>query len=179
MGKNGFSEEEFIKIYKTYFPRVYNYVYYQVLNRAQADDLTSCIFLKIVEHLDSFDDSKAALSTWIFTIARRTLVDYYRKNKQYMDLDDFTDTLKLSLDFEDVYREYEQEMNGDLNLLISKLNDKEREVIYLRYFEGYNNRQIAEKTGMNASTVGTLHERALKKMLKYAESTGMELGDYL
>lgn len=179
MGEHRFTEEEFIKIYETYFPRVFNYVYYQILDRAQADDLTSCIFLKIVEHLDSYDESKASLSTWIFTIARRTVVDYYRKNRQWMDLDDYTDTLKLSLDFEDVYRRYEQGMDSDLGNLMMTLNEKEKEVIYLRYFEGYNNRQIAEKTGFNASTVGTLHERALKKMLKNAQDAGMEFDDYL
>ncbi|MCQ2477227.1 MAG: hypothetical protein MJ125_05255 [Clostridia bacterium] len=34
--------------------------------------------MKIYEKTDSFDESKASLSTWIYTVARNTLTDYYR-----------------------------------------------------------------------------------------------------
>ena len=47
---------------------------------------------------------------------------------------------------------------------LTKLKERERMIIYYRFFEGYTNREIAKLLQMNESTVGTVLNRALKKL---------------
>ena len=55
--------------------------------------------MKVVENIDKFDEQKASFSTWIYTIARNTVIDYYRKAKIESDIDDYVDSVKYSLSF--------------------------------------------------------------------------------
>ena len=63
------TEETLTRVYEEFFPKIYNYVYYQIHNRAVTDDLVSSIFMKVVEHIESFNEQKASFSTWIFNIS--------------------------------------------------------------------------------------------------------------
>ncbi len=74
-----------------------------------------------------------------------------------------TTSIQSNTLFEDAYREYTQEYRGSTEALMAILNEKERPVIYLRYFEGLSFTEIGSRLGKNSSTVRTLHERALKK----------------
>lgn len=173
-------QREFItKMYEEYFPKIYNYVYYQVNNYAVSDDLVSCIFEKVVKNIELFDEKKSSFSTWIFSIARHTIIDYYRSMKQESDIDQFEGTVVLSLSFEDVYRIYTEKHYGEIEEVISVLNEKEKEVIYLRYFQGLGFQEISLQTGRNSSSLRTLHERALKKMLKFFEEKGIRYEDII
>lgn len=173
------TEEILIDIYKEFFPKIYNYIYYQINNSAICDDLVSSVFMKVVENMDKFDERKASFSTWIYTIARNTVIDYYRKAKLESDIEDYVDSVKYSLSFEDAYREYTQAYRGSTEALIAILNEKERPVIYLRYFEGLSFTEIGSRLGKNSSTIRTLHERALKKMLKYLQEKGIHYEDII
>ena len=173
------TETELIHVYEEYFPKIYNYVYYQINNHAVADDLVSSVFMKVVEHIGTFNEQKASFSTWIFTIARHVVIDYYRKLTAESDIDDYTDTVQCSLSFEDAYRAYTEEENGDVEALMSILNEKEKPIIFLRYFEGYSFEEIASKLDKNSSTIRTTHERALKKMLTYLQQQGIRYEDVI
>lgn len=173
MEKRRDMEELLSGIYEEFFPKIYNYVYYQVNHHAVCDDLVSSVFMKVVENIDRFNEQKASLSTWIYTIARNTVIDYYRKAKPESDIGDYVDSVKYSFSFEDAYGEYTQRLQGSAEALMAILNDKERPVIYLRYFEGLSFTEIGSRLRKNSSTIRTLHERALKKMLRYLQDKGI------
>lgn len=173
MEKRQDMEKTLIDVYEEFFPKIYNYIYYQIHDYAVCDDLVSSVFIKVVENIERFDEGKASFSTWIYTIARNTLIDYYRKAKTESDIEDYADTVKFSLSFEDAYREYTEDCHGSTDALMEILNEKERSVIYLRYFEGLSFVEIGTQLHKNSSTVRTLHERALKKMLKYLQDKGI------
>ena len=151
------TEETLTRVYEEFFSKIYNYVYYQIHNRAVTDDLVSSIFMKVVEHIESFNEQKASFSTWIFTIARRVIIDYYRRSKVESDIDDY----------------------ADVEALMGILNEKERPVILQRYFEGCSFEEIAAKLDKNSSTIRTIHERALKKMLTYLQQRGIRYEDVI
>lgn len=69
----------FDDIYNEYFNRVYKFCSYRVNNQEDAKDLASDIFVKIYKNINSFNPNKSNLAVWIFTIARNSLTDYYRK----------------------------------------------------------------------------------------------------
>lgn len=171
--KNGIS-----CMYEQYFPKIYNFVYYKVYDHEICGDIVSEIFLKVLEHSRDFDPQKAGFSTWIYAIARHAVIDYYRRaRKPEGNLDDFMDTLAYSLDFEEAYRIYCEEDHGEIETLVSVLNETEQQVIHMRYFQGYNGRETALRLGLNPSTERTVHERALKKMLRFFREQGITLDD--
>lgn len=66
------------EIYEEFHLKVLRYIQSQVNDYHLAEDLCSDVFLKIYEKLDTYNKAKSSISTWIFTITRNTLIDYYR-----------------------------------------------------------------------------------------------------
>ena len=77
------------KIYLEYKEKVFRYVRGKVSNVADAEDVTSEIFLKIQTSLGSYDEEKATLSTWIYTITHNAVCNFYRaQSKRALPLDE-------------------------------------------------------------------------------------------
>ena len=72
-----------------------------------------------------------------------------------------------------------EEQGWNIDELICVLNEKEKPIIYWRYFQGLTFREISQKLNKNESTVRTLHERALRKMLKIFKDKGIQYDDLL
>lgn len=152
------------ELYEEYFPVVYNRIFFRLLNKADAEDIVSVIFLKIAGKLHTFDESKASLKTWIFAITNNALIDYYRTRKEPVSLDDDENTYEPSVDFEEQYRQIRGEDGKALYAALSELDRRSREILSLKYFEDLTVRQIAARMGINESTVSTIHLRALAKL---------------
>src|SRR5438128_10352734 len=71
------TQQEFQKFYQDNLGLIYRYVYSNVGNRQEAEDLTSQIFLKVVRSLDLKRDPRS-MRTWLFQVARTTIADYWR-----------------------------------------------------------------------------------------------------
>lgn len=74
-------ELSFDQLYTTHFKAIYNYVYYRVHNNAIADDLTAQIFERALRHFDQYQPTKAPFVVWLFTIARRVVQSYMRRQR--------------------------------------------------------------------------------------------------
>ena len=151
-------------LYRDNFQKVYNYAYYRVLNPALAEDLTSTVFVKIVENIDRYDPSKAAFSTWAIRIAHNTIVDHFRKQKVNVPLDDLGANEPSSTDEYPALDEHAKEVAR----LLSFIEEEDRELVYLKYYEDKRNVEIAEIFDMNPSTVATRLHRALATMRAHA-----------
>jgi RNA polymerase sigma-70 factor, ECF subfamily len=154
----------FSELYEQYLPRVYRYVSYRINDVQMAEDLTSIIFEKALTGFRSYSSDKASFSTWIFTIARNTLIDHYRVNRreQIVPLDP-----ALSVSEEDSNPEETVEKNEEyrqLHKCLSKLASHEREIIALKFGAEMTNRQIAKTLGLSESNVGTILYRTVRKL---------------
>ena len=63
------------EVYENYSDKVMHYILSKISSRSDAEDLFSTVFLKVFEKFPSFDQSKASVSTWVYTIARNTLIE--------------------------------------------------------------------------------------------------------
>lgn len=158
------TESGFEQMYEEYFPKIYNYIFYRLLSREDTEDVVSEVFIKVAKYAHSFDSGKASFKTWIFTIAKNTLINHYRAAKNNLSLDDEEAGIEPSINFEEQLEQISTEKRRTLYEELSKLKEKERLIIYYKFFEGYNNRQIAMLFDMNDSTVGTIVSRTLKKL---------------
>ena len=58
------------EVYENYSEKVMHYILSKISSRSDAEDLFSTVFLKVFEKFPSFDQNKASVSTWVYTIAR-------------------------------------------------------------------------------------------------------------
>ncbi|MCL2068347.1 MAG: sigma-70 family RNA polymerase sigma factor [Oscillospiraceae bacterium] len=155
--------KDFESLYGEYFPKVYNYIYYRLLDRDRADDLASEVFMRAFEKLHTYDEGKAKLSTWVFSIARNALIDELRRKKDAVSLDE-DDRPDVPSDF-DVQLEYiKSEERRALYALLARINARDRDIIAMKYFAGMTNRGIAAELGMNESTVSSVLFNTIGKL---------------
>ena len=152
------SQEELERVFDNYYSKIFNYFRSRISSREEAQDLTGEVFVKIAGAWERYDPERAAVSTWIFTIARNVLTDFLRRNRGV--------TLELEeLPVTDRYNNLENSDSREAILkAMTNLNDKEKEVLVLKYWSDLGNQEIASMLGISASQVGVVLYRSLKKL---------------
>jgi len=150
------------RLFEEFYPRIYNYIYYRVRHKENAEDLTSDTFFKAVANKARYDAKKSSYSTWIFTIARNNVTDFFRRNKNEQALDDSIEAADGELDeglvaLDDI---------KNLMAVLAQLNDREREILALRYWGGFSYKEIAGQLGLSVNNVGSIINRSVVKLRK-------------
>ena len=157
--KNTYSYEE---VYKEYYPKVMGYMHSKISSSYDAEDLASTVFIKIFEKFETFDQSKASISTWIYTVTRNTVIDYFRVRKVHEEIgeEDIVedDTYQGILDAESL---------EELADALEKLPERERDIIILHYYSGMQLKEIAPKLNMSYSNCKLVHNKALMRLRQY------------
>ena len=78
-------KDGFIILYDKYFDDVYRYIYFKTGNKWEADDLVSETFKKAYE---KYKYLKGEPKPWIMSIARNTVIDFYRRKKNFAPIND-------------------------------------------------------------------------------------------
>ena len=156
------TEERKAGIYTDFRDKVFGYIRGKISDPDLAEDLCADVFLKVYEKLDSYDEQKAALSTWIYTITRNTLVDYFRTRHSAQEL---PEELAATEDVEDgLCRE---ETLETLAAALEKLDERERNIIIRRYYSGMTLKEIAAQMDISYAYVKLLHNKALSALREY------------
>ena len=153
------SERRFEELYLSSYKRVYNYVSYRMANQQAAEDVVAEAYLLAARSFSKFDPARAKFSTWVTTIAINCMNSYYRKQRATVDLEQVPESAVATFG-----GQKDVEDRAVVHQLLACLDETEREIIALKYGEGYRNVEIAERLGMNASTVSTKVANALAKM---------------
>jgi len=144
------------RVYTEYRDRIYGYIRSKISNPHDAEELLSVVFLKVYENLDRFDPMKASLTTWVYTIARNCITDFFRTRRVHEEL---PENLTVQEDcFEGVYTDESLEELADA---LIKLSEKERDVVILHYYKGYTLKKVAEIMCISYSYAKVLHGKAL------------------
>jgi RNA polymerase sigma factor (sigma-70 family) len=161
---SGGKAELFGSLYEQYLPKVYQYVNYRVGDRTITEDLTSDIFHKALTSFKKYEPGRASFSTWIFSIARNTLIDYYRRRSKEQEFrkEAEPNLLASTTSFEEEVARAEE--IHKLRECFSLLKSNEQELISLKFGSGMTNREISRVTGLSESNVGTIICRALRKL---------------
>ncbi|MEI7451887.1 MAG: RNA polymerase sigma factor [Candidatus Falkowbacteria bacterium] len=149
-----------------YLDVVYRLVFCYVKNAADADDLTQEVFVKVWQHLKSFDQAKS-FKNWVLAIAKNTALDFLRKKK---DLplatfnDEYVDNLLNTLISAEIAPGDLLDFNAQVDTVKQILEAKSSDywkIFSLHNFGGFNFRQIALKTGKPLNTIKSQYRRAL------------------
>lgn len=150
------------KIYKDFYPKVYQYLVNRMGSIEDAEDMTQTVFLKVYSKLDTFDAEKSSLSTWIFNITRNTLIDHQRSMTLRIH-EEIPETLSDGSPdmLDNLIVEQEQEQLADA---LEKLTRDERDLIILHYYNEYTLLKVAELMRRPYGQIKRLHMKALQKM---------------
>lgn len=149
------------KIYAEYSSKVLRYVRSKISNLQDAEDVCSSVFLKVQRGLALYDDSKASLSTWIYSIARNAVIDFYRR---FREPELLKEEIACTEDgFEEVCND---ETLNELAAALENLSPRESDIIVLHYYSGKSLKEIAKLMQMSYSNMKSLHKQALSRLKK-------------
>jgi RNA polymerase sigma-70 factor (ECF subfamily) len=155
--------DEFSKLYDQYVKKIYNFIYYKTYHRETAEDLTSDTFMKALKNFDSFDTNKGSFSSWIYKIARNTVIDFYRTKKNNINIEDVWD---LSEE-EDLDSDFDaKERVKKVRKYLKKLKSDQREIIILRVWEGMSYKEISEIMNKTETSCRVSFSRTIKQLRK-------------
>jgi RNA polymerase sigma-70 factor (ECF subfamily) len=164
--KSGDSEA-FAQLYDAYIERVYRYIYFRVTDEMTAEDLTSQVFLKAWEKLDSYQLGKSPFIAWLYTIARNQVIDHYRTRKETVHIDEV-----LQLADESQMPDEEVQTSLDVEVIreaLDQLTDDQQQVIMLKFVGGMTTEEIADQLDKREGAVRALQMRGLQTLAKYLE----------
>ncbi|CAM4219315.1 RNA polymerase sigma factor [Paenibacillus tarimensis] len=126
-----------------------------------AEDLCSETFYKAYRSLHSFREGDASYSTWLYTIARNTVLSELRKQKSgNVSLDESGYVPVASADTIPEYKLLQNERMGLVRKAINNLPEKQRSALILREYDQLDYQEIASILGQTVSSVKSLLFRA-------------------
>ncbi len=135
--------------------RVYSYVAYRIGDGADAEDVTSETFERALRYRDSFDPRRGDPAAWLIGIARRCIADGALKARQAPEA--LTEGATEGHEEEAVRR-------LELRDAMANLDDRDRELLSLRYGADFTARQIAELLELKTNAVEVALHRALGRL---------------
>ena len=147
------------QIYDQYHGKVMGYIAARVQRRADAEDLCADVFEKVYRKSEAYDEGKASISTWIFTITRNTVIDYFRRNR-VMDEPDENIAAEGEVDDNLLTQETLSELAGAMERLPQELQD----IIVLMYYDRKPMTEVAVMRTLSYGAVKLRHQKALAQL---------------
>lgn len=147
----------FHKIYDFHYQMMYNFGL-KYTNSSEVKDSLHDTFLNIIHYKNSISEV-TNVKAYLFKSLRNQIYKVKKLKKIEFDLIDGT------VAYEEDKSDKEKILN-DLKLLIEKLSPREKEIIYLKYFQGFNNIEISELLEIKYQTVRNILAGAIKKLRK-------------
>ena len=161
----------FIALHEKYWQTIYNYFYYRLEDQQAVDDLTSDVFVRMVEKIEQYHDTGRPFITWLYTIARNILTDYYRKNNKLPIQEPLNDEIISNQD--DPRKVTEHNLMIDcLKLALSHLSNEQQQVIIGKFIEGRSNIEMAQILNKTHGAIKSLQHRALASLRRAIEKEG-------
>lgn len=142
---------EISAVFREYHARLFHYALQLVGDREDAMDITQEVFLRLHRHWARRDDAKP-IAAWLYAIARNLSIDQLRK-RGYRSETEENPNLEDRKTHDPERLASNTELREKLWAAIGALPDPLREVILLRDWHGMRYAEIAEVTGVNATTV--------------------------
>jgi RNA polymerase sigma-70 factor (ECF subfamily) len=154
------------ELYDRYGKLAYSLIYRVVRDAGVAEDLVQETFLRVWNRSQGFDAKRGALGPWLLAVARNRAIDYVRSSggkmaRGALELE-YAEQPAVFVNFEaDVLS---QDRARRVRAALERLNENQRHVIELAYFEGLSQTEMAERMGQPLGTVKTWVRTALKNL---------------
>lgn len=160
--------EAFSALYRCYFVPIFRFVYLRIKNRDEAEDITQTVFLKVYEKIGSFEDRGFSPIAYFIRVARTTIIDWMRKRRELILLDDPLSGIPEQESEEKNPQEAisDREQAETLESVLATLREEDRELIILRHMAGLSYRDISQATGRTEQAVRQAVSRTIRGLRK-------------
>lgn len=149
----------FSYLYERYSAALYGVIKQIVADAELSNDVLQETFVNIWRRIETYDESKGRLFTWMLNIARNAAIDKTR-SKGFQQ-----SQRQIPLDGEAIQPSVRPGIDDfGLKKVIHKLKDEQRLLIDLSYFQGYTHEQIAQALHIPLGTVKTRIRSALTQL---------------
>ncbi|MCX6020340.1 MAG: sigma-70 family RNA polymerase sigma factor [Chloroflexi bacterium] len=147
-------------IYEAHHDRVYRYILARTGKPEDAEDLTTDVFIKMLDGLAGFQWRGVTLSAWLFRVAHNMTVDFLRRRNRRPE------HVALPFNLWDEGCDTPAEVEKPLTLqevaaAVGRLSPAQQEVIHLRFAAGFTVLETAQTLGKNQGAVKVLQYNAI------------------
>jgi RNA polymerase sigma-70 factor (ECF subfamily) len=151
-------KDAFGELYDYYIDNLYRFIFYKVKDNQDVEDLVEISFIKVFENKNSFNPKKSSFGTWLYNIARNTVIDFYRTKKEVVEIPDTV--FKISED--DLNSEVDGVINSEiLKIAMNKVSEKNRELVVFKFINELSYTEIAQILKKKEGTIRVMQYRAL------------------
>ena len=151
------------ELYLLHFDRIYSYLHMNVGNRHDAEDLTTQVFVKMLESIGKFRWRSAPFSAWLFRIAHNLAMDHFRASKRWQPEEEVPEpdpgegSAAEQEALESIGRQRMLE-------LIQKLSHDQQQVLTLKFVFNFSNAEAATILDKTEGAIKSLQHRALASL---------------
>ena len=160
--KNDRDQIAFSNLFDFLAPKLKGYFIQNGLSADNSEELTQEVMSIIWSKSDRYDSSKSAVTTWVYTIARNKKVDFFRKSPKINVNDD--DIREFLYENGDEDKLSIKEAAEQVNRINKELNQDQRKMIKMNFFENKSHKKIAEELEIPLGTVKSRIRNILIKM---------------
>lgn len=163
----------FSELYENHHQEIYQFLFYMVRNKEQAEDLVQEVYIRVLKSYDRFE-GRSSEKTWLISIARNVAIDFFRKQKTWKQrlIEKFDwNTQQISDDSYPIPEEIavqKEEIQWVYRCLEHCTLDQ-KAVIVLRYIHDYSIAETAQALSWTESKVKTTQHRAIATLRKQME----------
>lgn len=145
-------------LWNQFHDRLYRFISSRLSNEQDTEDIIQEVFLRIHMHLETVRDMNK-LESWIYQIARNSIIDYYRSRRKLVDL-------KSDLPVEDEYPEEDlaESLAPSIREVVQSLPEPYRQALLLTEYQGLSQQEMAETLGISLSGAKSRVQRARQKV---------------
>lgn len=152
---------ELEELYGKFYKEIITYCAAMTKNRASAEDLVQETYLRAFTHWEDLEDlSRGQSRAWLYKTARNLFIDQARKQSRETPMKD--EYFPLAAFEEDLSQ-------AAVAQLIARLPEGERTVFTLRYFEGYNAKELGDMFDLPSATVRSRLASAKRRLRQWVE----------
>lgn len=162
-------KQSFMQLFDYFSPRVNAYLLGLGVDAGLAEDLSQEALLALWNKAHLYESKKAAVSTWLFRVARNLWIDRLRKQRAIVyELED--EYLEAGMGAQDPEEDTGQLDSDRIQEALASLPRNQAQVVFKAYFEGKSHSEIAADTGMPLGSVKSSLRLALQTLRqKYGE----------
>jgi len=147
-------------LFARYSDPIYYYILKRVKDEENAKDILQITFYKSFKSLKKLKNRKI-FKSWLYSIARNSIFDFYIKRKTDVDFDDVSNLLSLPEKSDPLVV---KEIQEEVHTAIKKLSKKQNQVVNLRVFSELKFSDIAKKLNISENNAKVTYHKALKQL---------------
>lgn len=157
-------------LHQRFYEPVTRYISFKVGDPHTIEDLSAEVFVRIIEGLKRGKGWRDSPRGWVMGITRNVVVDFYRKREKMTEVM-LNEQITSNETTDPTHQVFLGERSEQLKAAINQLTGEQRDVILMRFMEGFDIKSVAQAINKSPGAVKGLQYRALRTLAEIMEGT--------